>query len=321
MSDVAVSVIAEDIGASLRRLVEQAKDRVTLVAPFIKRGALERLLAGLGPAVSLSVITRWRLDELCAGVSDLGVFDLLRERAGARLLLHPRLHAKVLLVDDTLAAVGSANVTDAALGFAGQPNAEVVVSLRPVPNRLFLFLAQMEAECVPATEELRLRFEEAMKAAPPPASYPEVPLPSPAPRGPPPPFPQFRSPERLYRGYLSLAEFSDPETRAAILQDLHVLSLPDGLDEATFRTRVGTALLAVDLIVAFDGFVRQPRFFGEMAEWLAPMPQCAGLDAEQRKHYLQALIRWLLYFLPGRYSLSQPGYSELFGRTEGGEAT
>ena len=46
------------------------------------------------------------------------------------------------------AALGSPNVTDAALGFSARPNAEAVVVLRPVPNRLFLFLAQIEGEAV-----------------------------------------------------------------------------------------------------------------------------------------------------------------------------
>ena len=40
--------------------------------------------------------------------------DFVRGRHDSRLLLHPRLHAKVLLIDDEVAAIGSANVTDAA---------------------------------------------------------------------------------------------------------------------------------------------------------------------------------------------------------------
>ncbi len=319
MSDEIV-LLTDKIGLSLREYAKKARHRLSLAAPFIKRKTLEYLLADVEPSVALTVFTRWSVDEISAGVSDLSVVDLVRERGGSRLLLHPRLHAKVILIDDQAAAIGSANITNAALGFAGQSNAEVMAILQPVPNRLFLFLRQLERESVPATEELRRQFEEAAKAAPPPWSSPEVYVTADELRGPPILFPCFRNPEQLYRGYVSVIEFSDHETRAAILDDLGLLALPDRLDEPTFRQRVGMALLTVETVAAFDEFVAQPRYFGEMAEWLKGRGVLAEQSQEDRKRYLQTLVRWLRHFLPGRYWLEEPNYSEQFGRVEGWEA-
>jgi hypothetical protein len=316
-----VVLLTEKIGLSLGECVRKARHRLSLAAPFIKRKTLECLLADMEPSVALTVFTRWSVDEISAGVSDLSVFDLVRERDGSRLLLHPRLHAKLLLIDDQAAAIGSANITDAALGFADQPNAEVMAVLQPVPNRLFLFLLQLERDSIPATEELRRQFEEAAKAAPPPWTPPVVDVAGDAPRASPALFPGFRNPEQLYRGYVSVVEFSDYETRAAILDDLEALSLPDGLDEPAFRQRVGAGLLAIATVRAFDDFVGQPRYFGEMAEWLKGRGVLADQSQEDRKRYLQTLVRWLRHFLPGRYRLEEPNYSELFGRAEGWEAT
>lgn len=316
-----VVLLTENIGLSLGECARKARHRLSLAAPFMKRKTLEFLLADVEPSVALTVFTRWNVDEISAGVSDLSVFDLVRERDGSRLLLHPRLHAKVLLIDDQVAAIGSANITDAALGFAGLPNAEVMAILQPVPNRLFLFLLQLERDSVPATEELRRQFEEAAKAAPPPWTPPVVDVTGDAPRGPLSLFPCFRNPEQLYRGYVSVVEFSDQETRAAILDDLEVLSLPNGLDEATFRQRVGAALLAVERVAAFDEFVMQPRYFGEMAEWLKERGVLADQSHEDRKRYLQTLVRWLRHFLSGRYRLDEPNYSERFGRAENWQET
>jgi hypothetical protein len=118
-------------------------------------------------------------------------------------------------------------------------------------------------------------------------------------------------------GYVSVVEFSDQETRAAVLGDLATLALPDGLDEPGFRQHVGAALLADGLVSAFDEFVARPRYFGEMAEWLKSKGVLAGHGREERKRYLQTLVRWLRHFLPGRYCLEEPQYSELFGRSEG----
>jgi hypothetical protein len=318
MSSIA-TLLTENLGLSLGECARQARQRLTLAAPYIKRNALERLLAQVPPTVTLTVFTRWTVGDILAGASDLSVFDLVQERSGSRLLLHPRLHAKVLLVDDQLAAIGSANVSDAALGFSDPPNAEVMAILQPVPNRLFLFLLQLEREAVAAREELRQKFEEAVKAAPPALPRPTIEVGGQASQGTPPLFSSFRNPEQLYRGYLSVVEFNDPDTRAAILDDLAALSLTDGLDEATFRQRAGAALLKVDLIQTFDAFVRQARYFREMAEWLRNRGVLADQGQDERKMYLQTLVRWLRHFLPGRYRLEEPNYSELFGRVEGWE--
>ena len=144
-----------------------------------------------------------------------------------------------------------------------------------MPNRLFLFLLQLERDSVPAMEELRRQFEEAAKAAPPPWTSPVVDLIGDASRAH--LFPCFRNPEQRYCGYLSFVEFSDHETRAAILDDLGALALLDRLDEPTFQQRVGAALLAIETVAAFDRIVAKPRYFGEMAEW----PKGSGVLADQ----------------------------------------
>src|ERR1700720_1376764 len=100
MSETIVGLMIDEIGSSLGRLMAKARDRVTLVAPFITQGALERLVSDVDPSVPLSIFTRWRLDEIVAGASDLRVFDTVEGRPGSRLLLHHRLHAKVMLIDD-----------------------------------------------------------------------------------------------------------------------------------------------------------------------------------------------------------------------------
>lgn len=319
MSNTSVELITNDIGSSLSRLVAQARGHVTLIAPFITQGALERLVAEADPSIPLSVFTRWRLDEIVAGVSDLRVLDTVRARAGSRLLLHPRLHAKVILIDDSVAVLGSSNITDSALAFCDPRNVEIMAALRPVPNQLFLFARRLERTSVPATDELRCQLEDAVRTAPLMSASPEVEVAIPKPVDVSPLFPSFRSPDRLYEGYLSVRTFHDLETRAAILDDLDVLSLPEGLTEKEFGEKVAAALLALPVIAAFDKFVARPRFFGEMAEWLRNREEFAGQDGEQRQRYLQALIRWLRHFVPTRYRLEEPGYSELFGRVDGWE--
>jgi len=319
MSNTSFGLITDNIGSSLSRLVAQATNRVTLIAPFITQGALERLVAEADSSIPLSVFNRWHLDEIVAGVSDLRVLDTVRARTGSRLFLHPHLHAKVILIDDSVAVLGSSNITDSGLAFRDPPNLEIMAELRPVPNRLFLFIRHLERTSVPATDELRCQLEDAVRSAPPIPAYPQVEIAAPKVFEVPPLFPSFRSPDHLYEGYLSVRTFRDLETRAAILDDLEALALPEGPTEKDFGEKVAAALLALPVIAAFDEFVARPRFFGEMAEWLGSREEFAGQDAERRKRYLQTLIRWLRHFVPTRYRLEQPGYAERFGRIESWE--
>ena len=92
-----------------------AADRsgVRLVCPFIKKGAVERLLAGGTPG-SLQVITRFSLDDFAQGVSDLSALRLLLEN-GAAIRGIKNLHAKLYLFGSRRAIVTSANLTEAAL--------------------------------------------------------------------------------------------------------------------------------------------------------------------------------------------------------------
>jgi hypothetical protein len=316
-----VTVLTDNIGRSLSLLLAQAKDRLTLVAPFITQGALERLVADVDPSVPLSIFTRWRLDEIVAGVSDLRVFDTVHARHGSRLLLHDRLHAKVMLIDGDVAVVGSANITDSALAFRNPANVETVAELRPVPNRLFLFVRQLERSSFPATAELRQRLEDAARVSPLPPTCQPIEMPPVGPLMPARLFPSFRSPDRLFEAYYSVHEFRDPEARDAVLDDLLALSLPEGLEQTGFKEFVGQALLANPDFAAFDVFVAQPRYFGDMAEWFKARGMLANQDQSNQKRYLQTLLRWLLHFLPGRYRLEEPNYSELFGRVEGWETS
>jgi hypothetical protein len=85
---------------------------VRLVCPFIKKGAVERLLAG-GTPDSLQVITRFNLDDFARGVSDLEALRLLLA-SGAAIRGVKHLHAKLYLFGKR-AVVTSANLTEAAL--------------------------------------------------------------------------------------------------------------------------------------------------------------------------------------------------------------
>jgi hypothetical protein len=89
------------------------RDDVRIVCPFIKRGALERLLK-VGRPRELRVVTRFNLADFADGVSDLSALRVLLDH-GAKVRGVRNLHAKLYLFGSGCAIATSANLTDAAL--------------------------------------------------------------------------------------------------------------------------------------------------------------------------------------------------------------
>jgi hypothetical protein len=86
--------------------------KLRIVSPFIKAGALDRLLS-LNPG-NVQVITRFNLADFAQGVSDVASLQMLLD-AGARVRGIRNLHAKLYLFGASRAVVTSANLTKSAL--------------------------------------------------------------------------------------------------------------------------------------------------------------------------------------------------------------
>jgi hypothetical protein len=245
--------------------------------------------------------------------------DLLADRAHARILLHPFLHAKVYLADTTRALVGSANVTESALGLGERSNREVLVEIEPVPTTLLVFIRRLEREGIPASAEIRRELERVAERLVPAGPLSEVgsqllPVGTKQEW-----FPSLRNPERLYRLYCSIQEASSGDEYEAALDDLAELCLPETPQEAEFRQAVAQRLGSYPQIRALDEFVKLPRRFGELTDWVKRRATRQASDHETYQRRIQNLIRWLLFFFPERYALRQPHYAEIFARRVVGE--
>lgn len=86
---------------------------VRIVCPFIKHKPIERLLSKVSPR-KLQVLTRFNLDDVVAGVTDLSALRLLLDH-GAQIRGVRNLHAKLYVFGNSRAIVTSANLTDTAL--------------------------------------------------------------------------------------------------------------------------------------------------------------------------------------------------------------
>ena len=116
-------------GDAIIKLIENASDRLVIVAPYIKSATTQRLLASIPNTVAeLTCITRWLPEDIASGVCDIEIFDDILNVRGGRLLVHPHLHAKYYS-NGHQTLVGSANLTSRGLGWYTPANVEILIAL------------------------------------------------------------------------------------------------------------------------------------------------------------------------------------------------
>ncbi|MBP1819270.1 hypothetical protein [Mycobacterium sp. OAE908] len=286
---------------SLLELAAASRCELVLCAPFAKAAVVSDVLSAVPAGVRIVLFTRWRPDEVAAGVSDTQVLAVVR-KSGGIVYLHDRLHAKFYRNEST-ALIGSANLTATALGWTHSPNLELLVASSD--NDIDLMERELTENGTVATDEIAEEVDAIAELLPAGVKIAELSI----------PLtdsvcwiPQLRMPSDLFAAYeygtLSLASRSADAAAA----DLSVLQLPPGLNRQQFDALVGHRLRSQPLIAQIDDFLSMPRRFGEMRELLS---RVTGRDRDQAEQSWQTILRWLLEFLPERYSHNMFRHSEV----------
>jgi hypothetical protein len=289
-------------GDSLRAAIRVARGEVLLVSPYVKREALDRVLLECGQDVSVRLVTRWRLEELASGVSDLDAWESVMARRGASWWNHPTLHAKYYRADERVFA-GSANLTGAGLGWSREPNLETLLNVTTLRAELAEFEAILWRDAVRVDASLYDAFATALREFPAPPMTDPVMVSAERQE---PWRPTMRFPKDMFRFYSGDVEDLTAAAREAAAADLSALAPPSGMTRSGFDAWVSLQLRQHAEVRAMEGFACQPRRFGEMRDFLA---QRGAADPERA---WQSWMRWLQYFLPGRYLFTVPNHSELF---------
>lgn len=132
----------------LKNALRSAQESIKIVSAWINGDILEDLLKGIKRGVEVEVFLRAG-EKKDMDITDFRVFRAVRSVKG-KIYLNPRLHAKFLVIDDSRAFVGSANLT-----YAGtqQGNFEAVVEITdPVKLKELLLLYQLLKD---ESEEIR----------------------------------------------------------------------------------------------------------------------------------------------------------------------
>ncbi len=273
-----------------------------IAAPFIRSEALGRLLDSIPGGVETKIVTRWRIEDLLAGASDLEVYELA-EAKGISIYLCGNLHAKLFAADDTC-LVGSANVTGAALGWRPHSNLELLVPISRTAEPVSRLEKQLFDSGVLATSGQRDRFAkllERLRVSK--TSIPETEdgnsnlLPSDW-------FPQARNPEELFLAYQGGTDFSRP-TLNIMREELRKIGAVANLSKEEFRLWIAVKITQTPLVAEV---IQRIERYGQISEAeIGNLLTEVGVDANsyQPRDVLEVLERWFTYFLSIRYETAR----------------
>lgn len=295
--------MAYSVGDDVLALLREAKEEVLIIAPFIKAAALSKLLDVVPAGTRKTIVTRCRVADFLAGVSDLEVFDVAASR-DADVRLCQVLHAKLYVADDSC-LVGSANVTGAALGWRSPANLELLSATSINDERVAAFLLDLESRTTPATRRMYEDMKElvasvdvgvgkvnlddgGVRLAVLPTDW----------------IPRARSPEELYAAYVGEEDVTYGLYRT-LREELSEMGVVDGLSKGAFYAWLGEAIGGTPLVRAVteqidrEGSVTESGLRGALEDIGLVVGEIDVRDL------LEVLERWLTEFLPGSYETAR----------------
>ena len=289
------------LGDEIVRFLGRARSEVIVVAPFIGAAAFSRLVDAVPPSADARVVTRWRPEDVLSGVSDLRVLEIGKKR-GIPLFLRDDLHAK-LYVADHRCLVGSANVTETALGWRTPSNLELLVSVeRQLVEEL---LEELFKNAILANDLQRDRLQLLVDAVGQQkdfriASVGDGGVPSRLPAN---WVPTIKTPEDLF------ALYSGDEQRVmrtgmdVTRAELRRFQVPPGLREAGFRSWISAILAQTPVIERTINHIDDRREINEGV--FRDLLSQVGADTDEypTRDRMRVLQRWLEYFFGGDYDL------------------
>ena len=290
------------LGENVISVLETAVRDVLIVAPFVRAKALDKLLSCIPAGTQITVVTRWRPTDLLMGVADLGVYDSTASK-GAKLYLRYDLHAKLFAADDRC-LIGSANVTDTALGWRSPENLELLVMVQRSEPQVARFEERLMRGAISATVALRDRLATFLdKCRNRKLLVPEFDLEELG-QLQPDWIPRIRNPEELFSAYIGSVDFG----RAALQEmreDLNQMGATPGMNEPIFREWVAAAISQTPLIQTVISQIEQK---GEVTESdVAAFLREFSIDASvfRPREVLENLERWLSCFFPAQYETAR----------------
>ena len=198
--------------------------------------------------------------------------------------------------------VGSANITNTALGWRTPANLELLVDVPRTDSNVVAFEKELLTGAVRATAEHRTYLQNLMNKLDQNSAVMQVAINDLAVNGVLPPswLPRTKNPDELYLYYSGNHDFGRTVAQT-MSEEIEQIGLPSGMSEENFRMWVAAAITQTPLVCKVKQYLDE---HGEVTEAvLFDLLTNIGVNTQVHsfREVLQVLERWLTYFLPDHY--------------------
>ena len=137
----------------ISREVSKAQQEILIASPWITHiiEELSNFKRESGKKANIRVITRLIREDIEKGVTNLDKLRVLRDRFGADIRYNNGLHAKIIVIDNSVAIISSANLTKK--GLSVNYEAGICLRERRIINEVTQFFNDIWKESQPLTQQ------------------------------------------------------------------------------------------------------------------------------------------------------------------------
>lgn len=296
-----------------------SEDGLYVLCPFISTATASRTL-GRRSGRPTTIVTSWRFDYLLHGVSSLDLYPVCKEN-GWTLYINNLLHAKLYSVALRSAWIGSANLTDPALGATDPCNIEALFLIDPMTSEIRRWVLHIVAQARLVTDELHAWYVDQLSQMPSRDprlgnSEPEIP-----PRIKDPflisQLPASSSPQHMWQVLGSEKPAWDELVAAEHDLALYQVEPLERYDD--FTQKLAVSFFDQPFVKALAAVIDTSGMrFGAVKEWV--QKTCTDVPVPYRKlltPHVQGVYAWFVALAPEKYEIFQPNVSEVIRRVRG----
>jgi hypothetical protein len=135
----------------ISRELSQAKKEIQISSPWITHIIDELSSFKKKDGASIKIITRLIKEDIKKGITDLDKFRVLKDTFGADIRYNNDLHAKMVVIDNSVAVISSANLTKK--GLSVNYEAGICLKDKNMVNKVAQFFNEVWKESEPLTQK------------------------------------------------------------------------------------------------------------------------------------------------------------------------
>jgi len=312
LDEDAIPLIWSPIHDAIEQRIQLGDKLLLIISPFIKHGALDRLLVTDSFDEETKVIVRWQPFDILNAVSDLSIYHLLEAR-GVSLYRHEHIHLKLYVFDSNIAFHSSGNLTDRGLGYSKPGNVEIGCFIE-LNNEDWSSIYTLIGHSLLVNDAIYEQFVEfARNHKLPLAGSATLDLKIPGTE----PFltsslPAVKTPQDLLAWSIAGVDRTDPEAVRRFIHDVQLYNIPTSLEESRLEDYLRQSFISQPFVMDIVAHIEEEGsvHFGGINNWIHA--HCADVPLPYRweiKETTNTLYNWLNYFIeeiswdiPGKHS-------------------